>query len=129
MEFSEKPTLSSIKFPDMFTLTTTNLSTDHEATLQNLKLVIMSVKTSLFGDPYFGTELKRQFFEQNSPIIRDLIVDDIYMAIVDFMPQIEINRKNIEVYSEFKSVYVKISCINKLDYTIDTLNIKLIDDE
>ena len=32
---------------------------DKEATLSNLKLLLGSSKMSLFGDPYYGTNLKK----------------------------------------------------------------------
>lgn len=45
----------SINFPDMVSSVTTKLISDHDATVQNLKLVLLSDRGSLFGDPYFGT--------------------------------------------------------------------------
>lgn len=45
----------SIKFPDMVSSITSKLVSDHEATIQNLKLVLLSERNTLFGDPYFGT--------------------------------------------------------------------------
>ena len=47
----------------MFGNTTTKIAEDHEATLQNLKLLLLSDRNGLFGDPYFGTILKRLMFE------------------------------------------------------------------
>ena len=55
-----------------------NLVEDHEATFTNLKLALLSSKNSLFGDPDFGSLLRRKFFEQDSPLLKDLIIDDIY---------------------------------------------------
>ena len=45
----------SIKFPDMVSGVVTNLVKDHDATAQNLKLMLLSDRGALFGDPYFGT--------------------------------------------------------------------------
>lgn len=45
----------SINFPEMVSNVTTKLVSDHEATIQNLKLTLLSERNSLFGDPYFGT--------------------------------------------------------------------------
>lgn len=115
----------SIAFPDMVSNTTTKLVNGHEATLSNLKLLLLSDKYSLLGDPYFGTNIKRLTFEQNNQVLRDLVIDDIYTAIATFMPQIMIDRKNITVTSNLTNVYVNIKATNLLDFTVDTYNINL----
>ena len=76
----------SIAFPEMFTTATTNLVVDYNATLSNLKLLLMSDKLSLFGDTYYGTNLIQMLFENNNTILKDLLIDDIYTAIATFMP-------------------------------------------
>ena len=45
----------SIAWPNMFSGKGTKLVSDHDATVQNLKLMLLSDRGSLFGDPYFGT--------------------------------------------------------------------------
>jgi hypothetical protein len=42
----------------MFNNTTTKVVEGHEATAQNLRLLLFADKTALFGDPYYGTTLK-----------------------------------------------------------------------
>lgn len=115
----------SINFPDMFTTSRTKLIKDHDATLSNLKLLLASEKTSLFGDPYFGTILKRIIYEQNTPVLQDLVIDEIYTSILMFMPQIKIERKDISLSSDGTNLYAKINCINLIDYTNNLYNIRL----
>lgn len=117
--------MHSIAFPDMVSNTNTYLVSDHDATLSNLKLLLLSDKYALLGDPYFGTSIKRLTFEQNNQVLKDLVIDDIYTAIATFMPQIMIDRKNITVTSDTASVYVNIKATNLLDFTVDTYNINL----
>ena len=50
--------ISSIAFPDMLSSSRMNTVQDTSATKSNLRLLLLSNKNSLFGDPYFGTELK-----------------------------------------------------------------------
>jgi phage baseplate assembly protein W len=102
---------------------------DHAATASNLKLLLASDKYSLLGDPYYGTNLKRLMFEQNNQILRDLIIDDIYTAILTFMPQIKVDRKDITVTSDRASVFANIKAINLLDFTTNLYNINLTDSE
>ena len=104
----------SIKFPDMLSSAKTNIIENHEATISNLRLMLASWKTSLFGDPYFGTNIKRFIHEQNNIILKDIIIDDIYLSIQQFMPQVYCKRSDIELSLKYSDVYCTINCINKL---------------
>ena len=87
--------MRSIAFPSMFNRTVTNTVLDYDATLQNLKLLLWSEKGELFGDPYYGTSIRRYLFDQNDVVLQDILLDDIYTAISLFMPQIKVNREDI----------------------------------
>ena len=52
----------SFAFPNMLSSTQANLISDKEAVKSNLKLLLSSERLSLFGDPYFGSRLKRALF-------------------------------------------------------------------
>lgn len=115
----------SIAFPNMLSHAKTNLFLDHEATMSNLKLVLLSTKNDLLGDPDFGSLLKRKIFEQNTSILVDLLIDDIYTTIMTFMPQISLKRNDITVDSDGMDVFVKINCINLIDHKNDLYVINL----
>lgn len=115
----------SISFPKMFTSSRTLLYSDHEATLSNLKLLLQSERASLLGDPYFGTVLKRIIFEQNSNVLRDIIIDEIYTSIITFMPQIKLSRSDISVEARDYDVYATIRGLNLIDYKTDMFSINL----
>lgn len=115
----------SIAWPDMVGSVNVNLIKDRDATLTNLKLILLSDKYALLGDPYFGTNLKRLTFDQNNQVIRDLIIDDIYTAIITFMPQLIVNRRDIKITSDKINVYVEIKVLNMLDFNTDLYNINL----
>ena len=121
--------MKSIAFPDMVSQTTTNTFEDHQATMTNLKLLLLSDKGSLLGDPYYGTSLKKLIFEQNNILIKDLIIDDIYTNILTFMPQLLIKRSDITITHDLANVYVNIKALNLLDYTTDLYNINLTSSE
>ena len=121
--------MDSINFPDMFSTTSTKIVSGHDATLNNLKLMLLSSRKTLFGDPYFGTNIKKLIHDQNNIVIRDLVIDDIYTAITTFMPQIIVKRGDIKVTSDRSNVYVNIKCLNLIDYTTDLYNINLTSDE
>lgn len=105
----------SIKFPDMLLGQKTALIQDHDATFQNLKYLLLSDKMSMIGDPYYGTNLKRLLYSQ-SKILKDILLDDIYVAVGRFMPQIRMSRNDMDIYVEDQNVYVQFSCTNIVDH-------------
>ena len=121
--------ISSIAFPDMLSSSRMNTVQDNSATKSNLRLLLLSNKNSLFGDPYFGTELKNVIYSQNGAIIKDLIVDEIYTAIAVFMPQLRVKRDDISVESDGIAIYTSFTALNLLNYTTDIYNIKLTNNE
>ena len=115
----------SIAFPNMFNYGKTYLINDNEATRSNLKLLLKSNKGSLLGDPNFGSRLKELLYENNSPILRDLIIDDIYTTIKTYMPWISIKRKNIHLIQDKLNVYVSLTYTDLMNHATDTYNILL----
>ena len=117
--------MKSIAFPIMFNNTSTKIVDGHDATLQNLKLLLLSDRGGLFGDPYYGTILKRLIFEQNNSILKDIVVDAIYTVILQFLPQIKVKRKDITIRQDGVDIFVNIKAVNMLDFTPDLFNISL----
>ena len=117
----------SLAFPDMFAKSgvKTMLLEDHEATFSNLKLILSSTKNSLLGDPDFGSLLKNKLFEQNTPILQDLVIDDIYTTILTFMPQLALKRSDITVSSNGIDLFATIKCTNLINYELDAYTINL----
>ena len=121
--------MRSLAFPKMFTTTRTNTVEDREATLSNLKLLLLSFKGSLLGDPNYGTNLSRIIYSNNHQILRDLVIDDIYMAIGEFMPQLRVPRENISIYGDGINLYATINATNLLNYTTNLYEINLTNTE
>lgn len=121
--------MNAIRFPDMLSSNKAAIVSDKAATYQNLKLLLLSNKYTLFGDPYFGSNIRRLLFEYNNVILQDLVIDDIYSAINTYMPQIRVLRQNIVVTSDGNSVSVTIRAQNLLDYSFDEYTINLLNVE
>lgn len=115
----------SLDFPDMFTNTHTNLVKDHDATWSNLRLLLLSNRRALFGDPYYGSSLQRLLYEQNNNVLKDIVIDDIYTTIITFMPQITLTRKDIDIIMDKETVYINIKCTNLLDFKTNTYTLNL----
>lgn len=120
--------MRSISYPNIFvTKTKTGLAYDYDATLQNLKLLIFSEKGELFGDPYFGTGLERYLYDPNDVMLRTLLIDELYVAIATFMPQIKLTRKDINIVSDGTKVVCEIRAINKVNYQTNLYTIPLLE--
>ena len=115
----------SFNFPNMLTTVDASLLKDREAIRSNMILLLSSERDTLFGDPYFGCELKKYIFEQSSSIVPDLLIDEIYTSIRTFMPQVTISRKDITVYVVKTALYVDIKYYYVKDNTSDLFTIKL----
>ena len=105
----------SLGFPEILNGAETTVIEGSKATLSNMRLFLASWKKSLFGDPYFGTNLKKFLYDQNNIVLQDLIIDDIYVSLTTYFPQIHLTRKDITLVSEGVGIYATINCINKLD--------------
>ena len=116
----------AVSFPDMIKSNKTAIKRDKAASEQNARLLIASDKLTLFGDPYFGSNIKKLLFDSNNVILQDIIIDDIYSAISTYMPQIRLLRENISVQSDRNTVTVRIRAQNLLDYTFEEYTLNLL---
>lgn len=117
--------MNSIQFPIMFNNTSTKVVEGHDATIQNLKLLLYSDRGGLFGDPYYGTIIKKLMFDQNDMVLKDIVIDAIYTSILQFMPQIKVNRKDITLVQDGVTIHANIKAMNMLDFQPDMYSINL----
>ena len=101
-----------------------------KATKQNALLLIQSERGELECDPYFGILLKHYMFNQNSYILKDMLIDTLYTQIAIFLPQIRVTRNSIDIVSDKTKgrLYCKFSGVNQIDYTHNTFNLLLFDE-
>lgn len=118
--------MNAVQFPNMLYNNKTNIVKDKDATYQNLVYLLLSMKQELFGDPYYGVNLRKLMFERNNAILRDLVIDDILTSISVFMPQIVVKRKDIRVESDNTRVIVNIKAQNMIDFSFSDYSINLI---
>ena len=121
--------MNSICFPSMFNTNNTKVydQTEYlEATKQNTSLLLHCEKGELFGDPYFGLLFKHYLFDQNNYILKDILIDMIYTQIALFIPQVRVDRKDIEIIQEQRGKLIcRFTCINQIDYQLNTYNLTL----
>ena len=120
---------TSISFPKMFNKNTTLVKSGDDAIMQNLSALLLSVAGGMKDDPYFGVNLKRYMFDQNNYILRDILIDEIYTQIKVFMPQLQVERKQISLVQQDTTVFVKIQALNREDYTTNMYQIALFQEE
>ena len=125
--------MRSFKFPKMFDTNSSRIWKADEygkATKQNVFLLLQSERGELVCDPYFGILLKHYMFNQNSYILKDMLIDTIYTQIAIFLPQVKISRNSIDiVHDPLKGrLYCSFSGTNQIDYTHNTYNLLLFDE-
>ena len=121
--------MKSLEFPKMFNSNSTRIKKDIEGTKQNCKLLLSSEKGELFGDPYFGIRLKKYLFNQNNPILKDLIIDEIYTQIALFLPQVRVERKDIHIWQDMAKLYCKFKGVNQANLQEESYALQLYDEE
>lgn len=122
----------SFSFPDMIDQYSGgfNYIQDKAAVKQNLQLLLYSIKTELLGDPYYGTNLQKLIFDPNDIVVKDQVIDEIYMSIRLFMKEITVRRNDIQITQDKKgTVGIKLKLIYNKDGTNDLLSIQLISNE
>ena len=122
--------MRSIQFPKMFNTTNTNVwksSEYNRMTMQNVELLLQSERGELFGDPYYGLLLKHYLFSQNSSVLRDIIIDMIYVQVALFIPQVKLDRNNIDIIQDKEKgkLYCRFTGISQIDYTVNTYDLVL----
>lgn len=125
--------MRSFKFPKMFKSNSSQIWREDEynkATKQNVLLLLQSERGELVCDPYFGILLKHYMFNQNSYILKDMLIDTLYTQIAIFLPQVKVLRNNIEIISDGQRgrLYCRFSGTNQIDYTHNTFNLLLFDE-
>jgi hypothetical protein len=124
--------MRSLKFPKIFNLNSTNVWKSSEylaATKQNTELLLQTERGELFGDPYFGLMFKHYLYSQNSFILKDIIIDIIYTQLALFIPQLHVNRQDIDIIQDKEKgrLYCNFSAVNQIDYQVNTFNLILFD--
>ena len=125
--------MRSFKFPKMFKSNSSRIWREdeyNEATRQNVLILLQSERGELECDPYFGILLKHYMFNQNSYILKDMLIDTIYTQIAIFLPQVKISRNDIDIVPDNLRgrLYCSFSGINQIDYTLNTFNLLLFDE-
>ena len=124
--------MKSIQFPKMFRTNSTLVTdTSLDATKQNLHLLLSSEKGELFGDPYFGIKLKAYLFDQNSYVLKDILIDEIYTQLAIFIPQLKVVRSDIDIIQnkQKSQLICKFKGTNQIDFTTDMYSLVLFSDE
>lgn len=120
----------SISFPNIFNKSHVNLEKDYDAVKQNLILLLGSNKGGLYGDPWFGTNIKQILWDQNHrEILTTIVKEHIYDAIYSYMPNnIEIKPSDIvvNIIDNYANVEIDLSAYSNKEN--DMLNINLLND-
>ena len=121
--------MNSIAFPKMIKNNHVQTVSDYDATLQNMKLLLGSEKGEFRFDPFFGIRLKRYLFEQNNPVLMDVLIDEIFEQLLIFMPQLIVTRSDITLTKDRAKIYVNIKARNQKDFELNSYNLVLFNNQ
>jgi phage baseplate assembly protein W len=117
--------MNIISFPKIFNGNSTAVKYGDEATKQSIRLLLSCECGEFFGDPAFGIHLKRYFFEQNNVILRDILIDELYTKIVDYCPQVYIERNDIKIFSKGNKLIANITYKNQETFVTNMFSLVL----
>jgi len=118
--------MTSIQFPRMISRGRTQIVTDPKAaTSQNTIALLNSSKTSLFGDPEFGSNLERFRFMQNNQILQDVVTNDLFTSLQIYIPQLRLTRDNIKIIRNNVTLFAKVDALNMVDFKVNGFEIPL----
>lgn len=101
---------NSIKHPECFNIISgkTNIAEYHESIQESIKLLLLTNKGELLGDPQYGTNLIKHIHEPNTLILQDLLSDDISKVITKYEKRIRVSPNDITFTKENKKLYINI---------------------
>lgn len=102
-------------------------STEETLAKEYLKLLMLTPKGSLIGDPFFGTSIIQLLGSPNDYITEQLVIDDIYSSVYSYMKEITLLRKNIIVSREIGKVDIKLYYTYNKNGKNDMLTIPLLE--
>lgn len=114
---------NSIKHPNEFSMITgkTTLVRELESVSQSIRLILLSERGELFGDPNYGSRLKRLLMEQMTPTLYDLIRNEIADSVNSQDTRVFINPEDIEVTEDNTTVRLRVPFqLRRTGYTADT---------
>ncbi len=104
-------------------------STHKELVMQNIKLLLNTSKGEFFGDPFFGTSIRKLLFNPNDFVIKDLVIDDIASAIAQYVKEVTVNRSDIRIEQDKRGVInIKFPVYYNIDGTNNILSISIVNE-
>ena len=73
---------------------------NEESINQSIKNIILTTKGEVFFDPDFGSRIRQLLFEKMNIITETLLRDEIYYAIENFEPRVDINKVTVFIGSQ-----------------------------
>lgn len=117
----------SISFPNMFNKSHINLEKDYDAVKQNLILLLGSNKGGLYGDPWFGTNIKSILWDQNHrDILTNIVKEQIYESIHSYMPNNIVIKPNdivVNIIDNYANVQINLSAYSNKENDMLSINL------
>lgn len=111
---------NSITHPKMISITNGNVDIDKLDTSINrsIALILLTGKGEVFGNPEFGSNIRKFLFDNYNDNLKELIIDEIIDSVSKWEDRIIINRSDISIEQEDLTLKIHIS------YTLTNSNIR-----
>ena len=111
---------TSITHPKMFSLINGNTETDSLdiSINRSIALILLTAKGEVFGNPDFGSDIRKFLFQNYTDSMRDLLIDEIVESISNWEDRIVMNRSDISIEQDDLALKIHIS------YTLTNSNIR-----
>ena len=83
--------------------------TTREAVVSNLKNLLLTSKGERYMQPNFGTNIRSVLFENNTSVIRDILVDSIEEDIKYWLPYVNLTDIDVKPSADRHSLNVRLS--------------------
>lgn len=110
---------NSITHPKIFSIINGNTGLDTLSTSINrsISLILLTAKGEVFGNPEFGSDIRKYLFEYITDTTKELIIDEIMNSVSMWEPRIILERNNITIEQDDMTLKIHIS------YTLTNSNI------
>jgi hypothetical protein len=111
---------NSITHPKMFSLTNGNTGLDSldVSINRSISLILLTAKGEVFGNPEFGSDIRKFLFQNYNDNLKELIIDEIIESVSKWEDRIILSRNDITI--EQNDLVLKIH----ISYTLTNSNIR-----
>lgn len=92
---------------------------------QCMRLIILTSKGELLGDPEFGTNIYEYLLMSNTDVIAELTINDILTGINTYEKRVQVSRDDISFNIDRNTVHINIQYLLLQTGTVETFTLEM----